>query len=376
MSALSINNVVTISVSSAPAGLAEYNINNLAILTKEVPINADITATNPGIYLEPTTVGADFGTGSETFAMANAIFAQQPNVLSGGGALVIFPMGAADALAAFVPTALNTQFFGGFVWGGYAPNDAEILAAATVVQPLRCMMFTPSNLLASLTGGNLFALIQAATQTQNRMLLYTTSAASARIYAAAYASRLMSTDFAGSRTSSTMHLKPLTNILPDNGISQATLNSCKTVGADPFINFPLAGVFSTGGNDFSDNIYNLNWMVGALQVAGYNAIRTTSTKIPQTEQGMSALRNAYIQVLDSAVQNGFLAPGQWNSPNTFGNPEDFSRNVLQSGYYIYNQPVALQSQSDRVLRKAPLIQIAAKFSGAVQSSNVLVNVEP
>jgi hypothetical protein len=375
MSVLSINNVVTVSVATSPTGLADYSVNNLAIFTKEAPVNVAITATAPGVYLDATSVSTDWGSGSEVFAMANLIFSQQPNILTGEGALIIFPMAAPNTLAVSVPAGLDIQFFGGFCWAGYAPNDGEILAAAAVVQPLRCLMAVPSNLTASLGGGALFGTIQSSGFSQSRGLLYTVSAASARLYAAAYFGRLMSTAFSGSNTAATMHLKNLVGVTADPGISQSTLNTCKTIGADPYTTYPLPAVFSTGGNGYVDDVYNTNWLVSSLKVAGYNALRTTSTKLPQTETGVAVLRGAYLNVLKQSVTNGFIAPGQWNGAFPFGDPESFQTNINQTGYYIFSQPVAAQSQTDRVARKAPLIQIAVKFSGAVQSSNVIVNVE-
>jgi hypothetical protein len=74
------------------------------------------------------------------------------------------------------------------------------------------------------------------------------------------------------------------------------------------------------------------------------------------------------------VANGELAPGQWNSSQTFGDPLTFIKNIQQVGYYIFSTPVALQSSSDRNARKAPLVQIAAKRAGAIHSSTVLVVV--
>ena len=133
-------------------------------------------------------------------------------------------------------------------------------------------------------------------------------------------------------------------------------------------------VFSSGGNDYFDNVYNLDWFVFSIQVAGFNALATTSTKLPQTEPGMALLKGAYIAVLEQAKSNGFVAPGTWNSAELFGSPADLRRNILNQGYYIYSQPVNQQTQATRVLRQAPLVRIAVKFAGAIQSSQVLVSI--
>ena len=261
------------------------------------------------------------------------------------------------------------------IFGGYTPVNSEVEAAVTVCQASKTLIFVPSNLTSDLTTPGLFYTIQAAKQTYGRCFLYTTSYAAAQLAIAAYAGRAMSVDFTGSNTTITMHLKGLINVLPDPGITQTILNTCMTVGADVYTNIAgIPKVFCTGGNDYYDNVYNITWLVFALQVAGFNALATTPTKIPQTEPGMAVLRAAYIDVLQQATVNGFIGPGAWNSPELFGSPTDLRRNILNQGYYIYNQPVNQQSQTQRAARQAPLIQIAIKYQGAIQSTSVIVNV--
>ena len=377
MANIDITNVVQISVSTPPAGLANYKINNLLILTKETPIG---TITNYAVYTSPSAVLIDWGSASEVYSMANAIFGQNPNILGAGGVLLIGTQGAGETLDAAIARIAPLVFFGGVIWAGYSPGDAEILAAAAVVQPLRRMLGASSYLAASVVGGGLFTQIQAGSFTQTRCLLYTTSAITARLFAAAYMSRLMATDFSGSATASTMQMKDLPGILPDAGITQTILTNCTTVGTDvyapvgPISGSGVAKVFSYGANGFSDDIFNLNWLFYALQIAGFNAIATTSTKIPQTEPGMAVLKSFYIDVLNQAVNNGFIAPGAWNSSELFGDPASLIKNIAQSGFYIYSQPVNQQIQTDRAARKAPLVQVAIKYAGAVHSTSVIVRV--
>ena len=89
---------------------------------------------------------------------------------------------------------------------------------------------------------------------------------------------------------------------------------------------------------------------------------------------MTGLKDAYRKICEQAKSSGVLAGGSWTSPDTFGDPESLRRNVLDIGYYVYSQPVVQQVPADRELRKAPVVQIAAKLAGAVHSSNVIVNV--
>jgi hypothetical protein len=90
--------------------------------------------------------------------------------------------------------------------------------------------------------------------------------------------------------------------------------------------------------------------------------------------GMQMLKRPVRDVCDQAVQNGFVAPGTWSLPDTYGDPETFYRNIQDRGYYVYSIPVAFQNPAERVLRKAPLIQVAIKQAGAIHGSSILVNL--
>jgi len=211
-------------------------------------------------------------------------------------------------------------------------------------------------------------------QQQTRLLIHTAGVLTARKFAAGYAARLFGTNFNGSNTTITMNLKQIVGIGADTGINETIAAQCQTVGVDFYALVQgLPEVVSTGGNGYSDNVYNLTWLLNALQVATFNTLGTTSTKIPQTETGMNTIKSSVAQVLNQAVANGFLAPGTWTGA-LFGNPASLATNIQQFGYYVYSQPVSQQIQSDRAKRIAPLVQIAIKYAGAIQSVNGIIYI--
>jgi hypothetical protein len=192
---------------------------------------------------------------------------------------------------------------------------------------------------------------------------------------AAYASRGLSVNFNGSNTTITMALKTLVGIQPDPTITQTLYNQAAAAGADCYVSYQGdSAATSNGANSYFDSVYNLQWAIGALQVAGFNFLAQTGTKVVQTESGVTGLKGAYGTVCAQGVSNAYLAPGTWTSPTTFGNPALLISNIANVGYYIYSSPIAQQLQTARVARQAPLIQIAFKEAGAIQSSNVIVNV--
>lgn len=474
MSQLALTNVINISVAEAQAGAGEYNTSNLALFTEEPYASATFGSLGYKIYLEPISVATDFGTGSKTYAQALAVFSQQPNILAGGGYLVVIPFVpavqnlalsgvaasgtfeivfsqgttaainwndtvaqiktkveavtglatvnvtgsiasenlvitfnglygpqtpvtiAANSLATSGSTAITfvitqptagesiaaaitrtvglVQYFG--IISTILYGSVDTLAAAAVVQALNKIIFFVSRTAGDVNPGGLLDELRTGGFSQSRGLFYGgADDPTALIMASSYAGRGLSVDFSGSNTTITMHLKDLTGVQPDPSMTQTLLTSCLVAGADTYVSLQgVPKVFCSGANSFFDQVYNLQWFAGALQIAGFNALAETSTKIPQTEQGVGVLKSAYRQVCEEALTNQYSAPGTWTSAVTFGIQSDFIANVAQRGYYIYSGPIALQSQVDRAARKAPLIQIALKEAGAIHSSNVLVNI--
>lgn len=292
---------------------------------------------------------------------------------------VTVPSAGETLAAAITRTKDLVQYFGILITATCAQvGQTDLLAAAAVIQTLNKIGFFVSFTEADIQTGGMIDLLRTGTLTQSRGLFYGDSSSSglnAILMAAAYAGRALSVNFSGSNTTSTMNLKDLRTIQPDPSMTQTIYNEAKAAGADIYASMQgVPKVICFGANKFFDQVYNLRWFVGALQVAGFNYLAQTDTKVPQTEDGMDGLKGAYRNVSEQAVTNQYSAPGSWNSPTVFGNPADLIANVAQRGYYIYSTPISQQSQVDRAARKAPLIQIALKEAGAIQESDVIVNV--
>ena len=255
-----------------------------------------------------------------------------------------------------------------------AMEDAAVATTSTYINSKDLIWIAPFSSTGDIAGA--ITTIKSATQRQTRCVLYTGGVQDAQLMAAAYAGRAFSTNFEGSSTSQTMQLKTLVNVTPDGGISQTDYTNALAAGADMYVSFEGdSGVACGKGNGYFDTVYENLALKYASQAALYNVLKTAGSKIPQTETGMSALRNAQGNVCLQFVRNGVLAPGKWNSPSTFGDPETFKKNIEDNGWYIYSTPIALQSQSQREQRIAPLIQCACKRSGAIHEADLMILVE-
>lgn len=109
---LPITNFINVSVVQSSPGLGSYNTSNLAIFTDEAPNLGTFGSLGYAAYETPTQVGIDFGTSSKTFAMANAVFSQTPNILNGDGQLIVILLTNAIEHVAFsgIPASGTFEF--------------------------------------------------------------------------------------------------------------------------------------------------------------------------------------------------------------------------------------------------------------------------
>ena len=318
-----------------------------------------VGATDSTIVLSSGTVGTDIS--GTTYL--NVAGGETTNGTNSSGETLVAAMTRAKEFARFTGVISNL-----------AIEDSVVATTSAYVNSNDLIWVAPFSSVNDVAGA--ITTIKNAKQKQTRCVLYTEGVQEAQLMAAAYAGRAFSTNFDGSLTSQTMQLKTLVNVTPDEGITQTVYTNALAAGADMYVSFEGDPAVACGkGNGYFDVVYENLALKFASQAALYNVLKTTGTKIPQTETGMSALRDAQGNVCLQFVRNGVLAPGKWNSAQTFGDPETFKQNIQDNGWYIYSTPIALQSQSERESRVAPLIQCACKRSGAIHEADLLILVE-
>lgn len=370
-----ITNVVNVSLQAQPRGLGFYNVNNLMMFTDEAPVSAWTESYR--VYTNAREVETDFGTSSNAYALAQKVFAQTPNLLAGGGQLMVAPMQENETLAEAISRVYALVYFGGVISAKVLTAD-EAIAASDAVQTLNTLFMLPSNKVTDLEENGLFATIIGKNNTNTKCILYTMSQDGAYECAAAYAGRGYAVNYSAQNSCLTMNLKDLSGIVADTGITQTVYNKAQALGVDVYCSvegLPKVVSNAPSGGLYFDQMLNRLWFVQTSKVTLFNVLAQTSTKIPQTEAGMNTLKNALKKVAVQAVYNGFLAAGTWNSSETFGNQEDFLRNIEDYGYYIYSMPISQQLQADREARKAPVMQFAGKEAGAIHSASLLIYFE-
>lgn len=378
-----ITYVVSASAVTPQRGLEPLKLSTILLLTTDEALSSF-----EGSYIIARTlkgVTDIFGTETETAKQAQAIFAQQPNILANDGYLIVAPLTSTtedettvyENLDAAIARIANEIYFEGILTTKEA-TDEEYAAASTAVQAMQNrVLMLPRSTSSAFAG--IFATVE---NNYNTKCLYYTygdnAAQNARIFAAAYLSKALSVNYNGSNTTMTMNLKDLAGIQADTNISESVLQQCTNAGADCFPSIEgLPKVISNAqGGMYIDQILNQIWFVNTIQRNVFNVLATTRTKIAQTDAGLETLVKACRSVCRQGVTNGYFAPGVWNSSDFFGDYDTFHNNIEEFGYYVYHQPVAEQSQTDRQARLAPMLQIAAKEAGSVHSASILVWIEP
>ena len=345
-----LSNAITVQIASGLSTAAQI----VAAVNAFAPASALVTASVYGVASNPQTAP------------------QGPTNLANGTS-----SGTEPVHTAMIRVANEVYYFGVLI--DSIPTTLSTLPV--YVQGSGQMLFAASNNKNDFAANGILGSLAGKSLNQTRGLYYNDGVSQDTVnFAAAYAALGLSVDFTGSLTAFTMNMKQLVGFSPDQTLTQTDLNTCQATGVDVYPPFGVQGLTATGNlwtsgaNGFFDQIYNQFWLKFALQAAGFNYLAQTNTKIPQTDQGMNGLKNAYRQVLSQGVNNGVMAPGTWTSPTVFGNPATLAQAVAAIGYYVYSQPVGLQNSTDRAARKAPLVQIAAKMAGAIHTSSVIVEV--
>ncbi|EMQ2227339.1 DUF3383 domain-containing protein [Citrobacter freundii] len=192
--------------------------------------------------------------------------------------------------------------------------------------------------------------------------------------AASLFGRAFSVNFLGNNTTITLKFKQEPGITAET-ITSNQADTLQAKNCNVFVNYAndtaiiQEGVMCNG--DFIDERHGLDWLQNYVQTNLYNLLYTSTTKIPQTDAGVTRLLSNVEQSMDQSVTNGLVAAGVWN-----GGPigQLNSGDTLTKGYYVYAQPLVQQAQADREARKAPLIQVACKLAGAVHYADVQINV--
>lgn len=189
-----------------------------------------------------------------------------------------------------------------------------------------------------------------------------------------FIARAFTVNFNGQNTTLTMKFKLEPGVTPVN-LTESQRLALVAKCCNYYTYFGDSAMIAEGvmvNGRFFDEVHGLDWLQNAIETNVFGYLYTTTTKVPQTDKGVARLTQQVEKACREGVNNGLLAPGQWNGMDL---GEVKSGDYLPKGFYVYAQPVSEQNQSDREARKAPPIQVIAKGAGAIHFADITVTFE-
>lgn len=375
---LPVSNVVNVDVIMSPTAATGRNFGALLILgpSEVIPITERIR-----LYSGAEDIGTDFGVTSEEYKAATVFFSQSPaptQVYVGRWAKTIATAetGTPETLLQAVNAVLQfTNWYGLGIAHTDALVDADVLSVATAIESAsvsRILAVTTQDpdTLVTATTTDLASKLKAGSYGRT----FCQYSSSSKYAALSAFGRAFTVNFNGNNTTITLKFKQ-EPVVTYETLTTAQAAALDAKDANVFVYYAndtaiiQQGVMSNG--DFFDERHGLDWLQNYVQTNLFNLLYTSTTKIPQTEAGITRLLTNVEQSMDQAVSNGLVAAGIWNGgPIGQVSPGD----TLTKGYYVYANPLSTQAQADREKRKAPLIQVACKLAGAVHFADVQINV--
>ncbi|KVV20297.1 hypothetical protein WK78_28850 [Burkholderia cepacia] len=307
------------------------------------------------------------GSGTDVSAMLGLT-----SSLAGTPAAGIAPEQPVDAAAVFLDRFAN-QFLG-LDFADASITDAQHIAVANLIEADQRHLYgiTTQNpqVLDSTVSTDIASKLKAL-NLKYTILQYSSSSPYA---ASSLVGRLLTVNFNGNNTTITLMFKQEPSVAAEQ-LTSTQANALQAKNCNVFVNYSndtsIIQYGVTPSGLFADSVYNAIWFRNRIETDVYNLLYQSPTKIPQTDGGNAQIAATISASCEAAVNNGYLAPGVWNSAG-FGalNQGD----TLAQGYYVYAPPIATQSQADREARKSVTFQVAAKEAGAIHSVDILVNV--
>ncbi|MFS7244469.1 DUF3383 family protein [Rahnella inusitata] len=375
---LPVSNVVNVDVIMSPTAATGRNFGALLILgpSEVIPITERIR-----LYSGAEDIGNDFGVTSEEYKAATVFFSQSPaptQAYVGRWAKTIATAetGTPETLLQAVNAVLQfTNWYGLGIAHTDALVDADVLSVATAIESAgvsRILAVTTQDpdTLVTATTTDLASKLKAGSYGRT----FCQYSSSSKYAALSAFGRAFTVNFNGNNTTITLKFKQ-EPVVTYETLTTAQAAALDAKDANVFVYYAndtaiiQQGVMSNG--DFFDERHGLDWLQNYVQTNLFNLLYTSTTKIPQTEAGITRLLTNVEQSMDQAVSNGLVGAGIWNGgPIGQVSPGD----TLTKGYYVYANPLSTQAQADREKRKAPLIQVACKLAGAVHFADVQINV--
>jgi hypothetical protein len=181
------------------------------------------------------------------------------------------------------------------------------------------------------------------------------------------AARIATVNWAGSNTAISLFYKTEPGIAPEN-LTDTQIGYLESYNVNVFVSYasgtPIIEPGITPSGQFIDTIVGADGLRTQIEANVFSILLAQQAKVPQTDAGVTTIETGVQSACQQYVTNGFGAPGTWNAGG-FGTLIEGA--YLDTGFYIYGEPIATQSEAQRAARICPPIQVAFKLAGAIDT---------
>jgi Protein of unknown function (DUF3383) len=367
---LAVSDLINVTVNVSPTAIAGASFSTLLVVGS-TGFTTGTTTDRVRSYSNIAGVLADFANTTPEYLAAALYFAQIPTPSS----LMIGQKAGTETLVATVQAcaAASSAWYAVMI-AESTIADADIVAVASYIESTgnRIFGYVTNETAALNTGDTTSVANQLKGLTLSRTVGQYSSSSPYAI--AAFFGKALNVDFTANNSTITMMYKQEVLVTAEN-LTESQAAGAKANNLNVFVTYNNGATIVQYGTvtngRFFDEVIGLDWLQNAIQTNVFNLLYQNPTKIPQTDAGVGQIVTAVTSALKEAVNNGLVAPGQWNTSG-FGalNLGDY----LKLGYYVYVAPIATQSQADREARICPPLQVAVKMAGAIHTVAITVNV--
>ena len=152
-----------------------------------------------------------------------------------------------------------------------------------------------------------------------------------------------------------------TEVLNTSQLNNLTSKGCNVYMRTAGVNMLSDAMMAAGEGYYQDTTHNTDWLQDDIQKGVFNALYTSTTKIPETDDGVARLIEKVIKSLERGVNNGMIARDSYDTDDVF----------YPKGYTVSAQSVASLPAATRARRIAPPISFKAIGAGAIHK--VVIN---
>lgn len=235
-------------------------------------------------------------------------------------------------------------------------GEASTVAAATWCEARRKVFGNTTNdtdVLLSTSDNDIAALLEAK-EFRKTMTVY--SSQEDEYPSASILGRAFTTNFNQPNSTITLKFKQMPGITRE-ALSQNQKSVLDTKRANALIEVGDRNMFAESfmaSGAFFDEVHGVDWLQNAIQTEIFGYLLTRTTKVPYTNKGVAAIEIQLRSVLDEAVRNGLLAPG-----------ETIDKEFLPLGYSVATIPVEDISEAIRGTREYPGMSFVALGASAI-----------